>query len=136
MYLRKRIPYKDDSYLISLTMDNFKVKSTVVQNILKKSHEVLVICNNDDEVIGYLCYKLIVKDVIFINYVVLDRQYQGQGVGRSFLPNVISYARKKGIRGVTGFVNNNNSEAYHIFRHWGFRPLVNIAGGTLIGIII
>ncbi|MED4029634.1 GNAT family N-acetyltransferase [Priestia megaterium] len=136
MYLRKRIPYKDDSYLISLTMDNFKVKSTVVQNILKKSHEVLVICNNDDKVIGYLCYKFIAKDIIFINYVVLDRPYQGQGVGGSFLPTVISYARKKGIRGATGFVNNNNSEAFKIFSHWGFQPLVNIAGGTLIGIII
>ncbi|MBZ6484012.1 GNAT family N-acetyltransferase [Priestia aryabhattai] len=136
MYLRKRIPYKDDSYLISLTMDNFRVKRTVVQNILKQSYEVLVICNNEDEVIGYLCYKLILKDVIFINYVVLDRPYQGQGVGGSFLPNAISYARKKGIRGVTGFVDNHNSEAYQIFRHWGFRPLVNIAGGTLIGVII
>jgi len=136
MYLRKRIPHKDDSYLISLTMDNFKVKSTVVQNMLEKSHEVLVICNNDDKVIGYLCYKFIMKDVIFINYVVLDRPYQGQGVGGSFLPTVISYARKKGIRGATGFVNNNNPEAFKIFRHWGFRPLVNIADGTLIGIII
>jgi GNAT superfamily N-acetyltransferase len=77
-----------------------------------------------------------VKDVIFINYVVLNRSYQGQGVGGSFLPTVISYARKKGIKGATGFVNNNNSEAYHIFKHWGFRPLVNLAGGTLIGIII
>jgi len=53
MHLRKRIPYKGDSYLISLTMDNFKVKSTVVQNILKRSHEVLVIFNSDDKVIGW-----------------------------------------------------------------------------------
>ncbi|MEH7607077.1 GNAT family N-acetyltransferase [Priestia megaterium] len=136
MYLRTRIPYKDDSHLIRLTMDTFKVKRTIIQNILKKSHEVIVICNNDDKIIGFLCYKFILRDVIFINYVVLDRQYQGQGISGSFLPDVITYARKKGIRGVVGFVDEDNHDAYKIFRHWGFQPLLNIAGGTLIGIII
>ncbi|MCM3308588.1 GNAT family N-acetyltransferase [Priestia megaterium] len=133
MYLRRRIPYVDDSSLINLAVSTFNIESTMFRNILKRANEVIVICNNDDEIIGFLCYRFVLKDIVFIEFVILDRNYQGKGIAHSFLPDMIKYANKQGIKGVFGYVSKNNSKALKIFEGWGFRQIINSSNGILIG---
>jgi len=133
MYLRRRIPYVDDSSLINLAVSTFNIESTMFRNILKRANEVIVICNNDDEIIGFLCYRFVIKDVVFIEFIVLDPNYQGKGIAHSFLPDIIKYAKKQGIKGAVGYVSKNNPKALKIFKGWGFRPIINSSNGILIG---
>lgn len=136
MYLRQRIPYQDDPYLINLATNNFNVESKKFENILRSAHEVIVLCNNEGEKIGFFCYRFLLKNIIFIDYVILDPQYQGRGIAHSLLPNLVEYAQKQGIRGVTGYVSKNNSKAFYTFKHWGFKPIINFSNGVFIGIRI
>lgn len=46
MYLLKRIPCQDDINLIGLFVNNFKIESEMFLNILRKAHEVIIICND------------------------------------------------------------------------------------------
>lgn len=136
MYLRKRIPYQDDPYLINLATNNFNVDSKKFESILRSAHEVIVLCNNQDEKIGFFCYRFLLKNIIFIDYVILDPRYQGRGIAHSLLPNLVEYAKKQGIRGVTGYVSKNNSKAFHTFKYWGFKTIINFSNGVFIGIRI
>lgn len=133
MYLRKRIPSADDSTLINLAVNTFNVNSTMFKEILKKSKEVIVICNDDDDVVGFLCYRFILRNIVYIDYVVIDPDYQGKGVAQSFLPDMIQYARNLGVKGASGFVSGKNSKALEIFKKWGFQPIMTSSKGTLIG---
>ncbi|WP_374187733.1 GNAT family N-acetyltransferase (plasmid) [Priestia aryabhattai] len=136
MYLRRRIPYQDDSYLINLATNNFNIEPKKFESILRSAHEVIVLCNNEDEAVGFFCYRFLLKNIIFIDYVILDTQYQGKGIAHSLLPNLVEYAKKQGIRGATGYVSKNNSKALQIFKHWGFKPIVNFSNSVFIGILI
>ncbi|OHY73462.1 GNAT family N-acetyltransferase [Priestia aryabhattai] len=136
MYLRKRIPYQDDPYLINLATNNFNVEPKKFESILKSTHEVIVVCNNEGETIGFFCYRFLLKNIIFIDYVILESRYQGRGIAHSLLPNLVGYAKKQGIQGVTGYVSKKNSKAFQTFKNWGFKPIMNFSNGVFIGILI
>lgn len=67
-----------------------------MNEILQKSHKVLVVCNDKGKVVGFLCYNLYLYKVAHINYVVLDKKYRGKGILQSLLPELVTYVRKKG----------------------------------------
>lgn len=123
MYIRKWIPEKDRMKLIDLTVNTFRVKAGRVNKELKGSYEILVLCDDNDEIAGFLSYRLYLNTIAFVNYIVLDQQHRGKGIVFSFLPQVIENMKKQGVRGIYGLVSKNNPKAMQQFRKWGFQPV-------------
>ncbi|MCK1993951.1 GNAT family N-acetyltransferase [Peribacillus muralis] len=136
MYFRSWKPKKDKKKLTELTVKNFHVSPDTVDDILHKSHKVLVIYNDKGKIVGYLCYNLYLYKVAHINYVVLDQKYRGKGILQSLLPELVAYARKQGILVVSGFVNKKNPQALQKFKDFGFIPILNYHDDILIQSLI
>ncbi|WP_057914567.1 GNAT family N-acetyltransferase [Peribacillus muralis] len=136
MYFRSWKPKKDKKKLTELTVKNFHVSPDTVDDILHKSHKVLVIYNDKGKIVGYLCYNLYLYKVAHINYVVLDQKYRGKGILQSLLPELVAYARKQGILVVSGFVNKKNPQALQKFKDYGFIPILNYHDDILIQSLI
>jgi ribosomal protein S18 acetylase RimI-like enzyme len=122
-FFRDWKPKKDIKKLTDITVKNFRVSSDKVNEILQKSHKVLVICNDKGKVVGFICCNLYLYKVAHINYVVIDKKYRGKGILQALLPELVEYVRNKGILVVSGFVNKNNHEALQKFRALGFKPI-------------
>ncbi|MGG0843810.1 N-acetyltransferase family protein [Peribacillus simplex] len=135
-FFRDWKPKKDTKKLTDITVKNFRVSSDKVNEILQKSHKVLVICNDKGKVVGFLCYNLYLYKVAHINYVVLDKKYRGKGILQSLLPELVAYVRKKGILVLSGFVNKNNPEALQKFKGLGFKPILIYHDDILIQSLI
>ena len=136
MYIKERNSYKDESYLIDLAVNAFGVRTEIVQNVLKNTHKIIVFYDENYKAFGFLCYRFIVNDTVFIDYAVFDPKYQGKGVATRFLPSLKKIAKEKDVKVVTGFVSNNNPRAFNIFTSWGFKPILNLVDGVLIGTFI
>ncbi|MEY9865291.1 GNAT family N-acetyltransferase [Peribacillus sp. RS7] len=135
-FFRDWKPKKDIKKLTDITVKNFRVSSDKANEILQKSHKVLVICNDKGKVVGFLCYNLYLYKVAHINYVILDKKYRGKGILQSLLPELVAYVRKKGILVVSGFVNKNNPEALQKFKGLGFKPILIYHDDILIQSLI
>lgn len=85
---------------------------------------------------GFLCYRLIIPGIAYVDYAVLDRQYRGKGVVRMLLPYLIRYAKRQHIRVITGFVRADYNKSLKIFINWGFAPLYTNMDGTIIAMAI
>jgi GNAT superfamily N-acetyltransferase len=132
LYIRKRIPGKDDPYLINIVTDNFKVRPELVKRLLENANEVLVACDDNDKVAGFVSYRFRLGDMVYVDYVVLDYKYQGKGIATSFLPVFEKHFYKKGIRTIYGTVDEENREALALFKRWGFKVKGKIISSIII----
>jgi RimJ/RimL family protein N-acetyltransferase len=132
LYIRNRVPKKDDPYLIEMVMDNFKVKKETIKSLLKYSNEVLIVCDDDDRIAGFVSYRFRIHDMVYVDYVVLDYKYQGKGIATSFLPVFEKHMLDKGIRTIYGTVDEENEEALRLFLRWGFEVKGQIASSVII----
>lgn len=136
MYLRKRKESTDDPYIVSILKQNFKVSSKQSHSIIKKSDGILVLCLENGPIIGFISYRHIFKNVVYVSYVALNQQFQNSGVGKMVLPVFINHAKNEGIQGIMGYVRSDNPEALRSFTKWGFHPIVYANEQTLIGRLI
>lgn len=132
MYIRNRIPGKDDPYLIDMVVDNFKVKKETIQAILKHANEVLIVCDEDDQIAGFVSYRFRLGDMVYVDYVVLDDKHQGKGIASSFLPVFEKHLLNQGIRKVFGTVDEENLEALRLFLRWGFSVMGQLGSSIII----
>ena len=121
MYIRKRVPGKDDPFLVDMVVSNFQVRKNVIEMIINMANEVMIVCDSNDTIIGFVCYRFRIGQTIFVDYVVLDTKHQGKGIATSFLPVFESHLMKQGIRNVFGTVDEENTDALKTFQHWGFK---------------
>lgn len=133
MYIRKRRPAIDDRRLIEITLENFDTNREHVRKILRTADTVLVVCDERNQVIGYISYRWIINGFAYVDYVVLDEAYQGQGIASSLLPKIIEYALKNNIYCVLGYVSLGNKKSLRKFQKWGFQPLFYWFNGVVIG---
>lgn len=133
MYIRKRRPARDDRRLIDITMNNFETTRERTRQILNTADSVLVICNDENRVIGYISYRWIINGFAYVDYVVLDKEYQGKGIASQLLPKMVEYALENNIYGILGYVSLDNEESLQKFQRWGFQPLIFWFNGVLIG---
>lgn len=119
MYLRERDPKKDDSYLVQLAVAEFKVHPSSIKKRLDKASGVTVLCNDADQIAGYVCYR-INGHILFVDLVTLDSNYIGKGIVSSFLDPFLKQMKGKGVKVMRGLVERNNKQALAVFKHWGF----------------
>ncbi|WNB92147.1 GNAT family N-acetyltransferase [Bacillus sp. NEB1478] len=132
MYIRNRIPGEDDPYLIDMVVDNFKVKKETIRAILKHANEVLIVCDEDDQIAGFVSYRFRLGDMVYVDYVVLDDKHQGKGIASSFLPVFEKHLLNQGIRKVFGTVDEDNREALRLFLRWGFNVMGQLGSSIII----
>lgn len=131
IYLKDCSLRGNERILIDLAMNNFSIKRENLNRILQQG-EVLAACDKN-KIVGFISYRFISFDRIYINFAVLDKRYQGKGIARSLLPNLIDRAKAKGIRQVYGLVTYENERALQFFTEIGFRPISGHSQGILIG---
>lgn len=68
MYIRERRPAIDDRHLIDITLNNFETTREQTRRILRTADTVLVICNDRNQVIGYISYRWILKGFAYVDY--------------------------------------------------------------------
>ncbi|KZE63752.1 hypothetical protein AWM68_11600 [Fictibacillus phosphorivorans] len=132
MYIRKRVPGKDDPLLADLVVNNFQVRREVIELILKMANEVMVICESNNQIVGFVCYRFRIGNMIFVDYVVLDTKHQGKGIASSFLPVFEKHLLEQGIHTVFGTVDEDNTDALNVFKHWGFKVQGQIGSSIVI----
>ncbi|WP_347548620.1 GNAT family N-acetyltransferase [Pseudalkalibacillus hwajinpoensis] len=120
MYIRNRIKEKDDSTLVSICTQNFEIPSSKIENILNQAHEVLIVCEPNGKIAGFLSYRLRINHMVLVDYVVLDHSVQGKGIARKLLPAFESYVMKQGITTVYGMVDKENQQGIESFKRLGF----------------
>lgn len=123
MYLRSWIPQTDRIQLIELAATTFNIKRTEVNKILMSAHDVIVIADEEDRIAGFLCYRLYLNHIAFVNYLVIDAKYRGKGLFHKMFPHAINYLKKKEIRGILGLVSKGNPRALKKFIEYGCIPI-------------
>ncbi|PHD98802.1 GNAT family N-acetyltransferase [Bacillus wiedmannii] len=119
MYLRKRISKKDDCELISMTTKALNVSVKYVETIFQSSNEILVCCDNKDNIIGYICYRFITSELILVNFIVIKPKYQNKGIVKKSLPEFIERMINIDVRAIYGLVNEENKDALETFEKLG-----------------
>lgn len=119
--VRTRIAEKDDSRIIAMGSDIFGVDAGLMEKRLNLAEEVLLVCDDQDKIVGFLSYRLKEKNEFFIDMVAIDPFYQGRGIAQSFLPTLLDYAKDKGAISIGGMVYKKNERVLKLFKYWGFR---------------
>lgn len=126
---------KDESQLINLAIRYFDVNKEQMSKTITDGN-VLVVCNSKHKVVGFICFSFVLQNAIYIHYVVLDPKYQGKGIAKKFLPNLVDYAKVQGIQIVMGIVDKSNDKNLNLFTSFGLTPIAVIDNGILIGAVI
>ncbi|MEH7225699.1 GNAT family N-acetyltransferase [Bacillus sp. JJ1566] len=121
MNVRTRIPEQDDAHIIAMGSVIFGIDAGLIENRLKLAEDVLLVCDDQDKIVGFLSYRLKEKTEFFIDMVAFDPYYQGRGIALSFLPTLLDYAKDKGALSIGGIVYKKNERVLKLFKHWGFR---------------
>lgn len=132
MYIRKRVPGKDDPILVDMVVNNFQVRKEVIELILRMANEVLIVSDNNNTIVGFVSYRFRIGQMIFIDYVVLDTKHQGKGIASSVLPAFERHLMEQGIRTVLGTVDEENTDALKVFQRWGFKVQGQIGSNIVI----
>ncbi|WP_226536853.1 GNAT family N-acetyltransferase [Fictibacillus halophilus] len=132
MYIRKWNPSKDNPVLVEMVVNNFQVKREVIQLILGMANEVMVVCDSNDRIAGFVSYRFRLGNMIYVDYVVLDTKHQGKGIASSFLPVFENHLLKQDIQVVYGTVDEDNTDALRVFQQWGFEVQGQIGSSIVI----
>jgi RimJ/RimL family protein N-acetyltransferase len=132
LYIRKWIPGKDNPVLVDMVVNNFQVKREVIQLILGMANEVMIVCDRNDRIAGFVSYRFRLGNMIYVDYVVLDTKHQGKGIASSFLPVFENHLLNQGIQVVYGTVDEDNTDALRAFKQWGFKVQGQIGSSIVI----
>jgi predicted GNAT superfamily acetyltransferase len=132
LYIRKWIPGKDNPVLVDMVVNNFQVKREVIQLILGMANEVMIVCDSNDRIAGFVSYRFRLGNMIYVDYVVLDTKHQGKGIASSFLPVFENHLLNQGIQVVYGTVDEDNTDALRAFKQWGFKVQGQIGSSIVI----
>ncbi|MFC0186762.1 GNAT family N-acetyltransferase [Fictibacillus aquaticus] len=132
MYIRKRVRGQDDPVLINMVIKQFKVKNEVITAIIEQAHEILVVCDEQDTIVGFVSYRFKLLDMVYVDYVVLDEEHQGRGIASKFLPVFEKHCLKQGIRVIYGTVDSDNTDALRLFERWGFTVKGQLGSSVII----
>ena len=62
----------------------------------------------------------VTRDVVFVDSMVVDREYRGKGIGHLFFDKLKEIKEAKKLDGIELQVNARNTMAYELFKKYGF----------------
>lgn len=113
---------------------NKKNKKNLSEQRLKKvisfpSSHFLIAKNNEGKIIGMLvliCYpKISMTNVGWIEDVVVDEKYRGQGIGEALINKALDLARADRVEKISLTSRPSRKAANHLYRKLGFSKIVS-----------
>ncbi len=62
----------------------------------------------------------VTRDVVFVDSMVVDREYRGKGIGHLFFDKLKEIKEAKKLDGIELQVNARNTMAYEMYKKYGF----------------
>jgi phosphinothricin acetyltransferase len=99
-------------------------KQLTVAEILQQETPVYIVCCREEgRIVGIALmalYKVLSGHKAWIEDVVVDQQYRGQGVGRALVKKLISLAEEKGVSDIFLFTETHRQVAIRLYEQLGF----------------
>jgi ribosomal protein S18 acetylase RimI-like enzyme len=100
-------------------------EQTNLKEVLEEENRItLAFCEDNNEVIGIasMCtYKVISGKKGWIEDVVVDEQYRGQGIGRKLMEKLLEEGKKKGLTEILLFTEDHRIPAIKLYSDLGFQ---------------
>jgi ribosomal protein S18 acetylase RimI-like enzyme len=88
-------------------------------NFFKSSKSFAYIMKNKSKDIGYFAFR-IVNNNCELDYIAIDKDYQGKGFGKLLLNKIISLSEKMKLKSIKLFVRLSNKKAISLYTQYGF----------------
>lgn len=98
-------------------------KLTLLEDYVKTQQCILIGALEDENLIGFIwAYKHIYFSELrlHVNQIVIDRNYQGRGIGKNLLSEIEKVTYELGINAIDLFVSENNLEAKKLYEKSGY----------------
>ncbi len=126
---RDRIPKKDNKFLLRLIKRNLGhypsaqgLSDKRILEIMNGYSRVVMLTTTRGKRIGFLSWTE-KKPILFLELCVLSEQYQGKGIASHYLHTLEQYAIERNFTTMQFYVDKVNTEAYELYRRFGFIPL-------------
>lgn len=100
--------------------DDFWSYNTLKEELECSSSFFKVAKTNNDEIIGFAGFKVILDEADIMN-IVVKKIFRNQKVGFFLLENLISFAKSLNLKTITLEVNENNLFAINLYNKFGFK---------------
>ena len=101
--------------------DSFWNPSILKQELLcDNSH--FIVAKNEDEIIGFAGFKVLLEDADLMN-IVVKKSYRNQGIGSLLLKNLMDLFFSFSLVSLYLEVNENNLPAIHLYQKFGFKKI-------------
>lgn len=101
-----------------------KVQTNLKEVLGDENPITLVYCEHNDKVIGIasMCtYKVISGKKGWIEDVVVDEQYRGQGIGKKLMEKLLAEGKKKNLTEILLFTEDHRIAAIQLYSDLGFQ---------------
>jgi ribosomal protein S18 acetylase RimI-like enzyme len=101
-----------------------KVQTNLKEVLEEENRITLAFCEDNNEVIGIasMCtYKVISGKKGWIEDVVVNEQYRGQGIGRKLMEKLLEEGKKKGLTEILLFTEDHRIPAIKLYSDLGFK---------------
>ena len=120
----KRATVSDAEVVFALNQKMKNVRTYSVMDDLEEQRDelektVTYLLEKDDKVVGYVSYEIKSEEHAYLSSLVIDPEFQGQGIGREALTNVLKELEMKNIIDLT--VHPENSDALRLYLSLGFQ---------------
>ncbi|MBX9988381.1 GNAT family N-acetyltransferase [Priestia aryabhattai] len=136
MYIRESTNDKDIPILVDLVVEAFGSSPNIARNTILKSNTILIIYDETDKIIGFVCYRYLTDKIIFVDYFVIDKNHHNKGIASLVLDYSVKDLRSKGVEKIIAFISGVNPKAFNIFSKWGFNAIKFLPNGVIIGVNI
>lgn len=94
-----------------------------LEDIVNNKHAVMVVAQDDDAIIGMATLYIVVKvgkRVGYVEDVVVDSRYRGQGLGKKIMEEIIAEARNRKLTDLFLTSNAARDAANNLYQKLGF----------------
>lgn len=95
---------------------------TILKEELDNSSSKYIVAKSKNEIVGFAGLKIIFDEADIMN-IVTKKSYRNQGIGSLLLENLIILSNKLNLNSINLEVNEENTEAIHLYKKFGFREL-------------
>lgn len=107
--------------IFTTDFDSFWNPSILKQELLcDNSH--FIVAKNEDEIIGFAGFKVLLEDADLMN-IVVKKSYRNKGVGSLLLKNLMDLFFSFSLVSLYLEVNENNLPAIHLYQKFGFKKI-------------
>jgi ribosomal protein S18 acetylase RimI-like enzyme len=83
-------------------------------------HDVFLVARADDHPVGYVACEVQADGTGYIDYLGVDADHQGRGIGKALVLAAVRELRERGCRQISLTVRESNQAARHLYRAVGF----------------